>query len=335
MRMRVLLSFGHMPEELSQAEREKANRVATAIGQKFAKEDVTILITGSKDTPAIVAGRAFLEEVGEQIGKERLITYLPRESYEVRENDDPKYIILGQGFIMDKYAWQRRERLVDDCDVMLLMGGGGGTEHRAVLASRQRKPVVPIPQFGGAADREFVRITNELERSNDKETLRLLRAVGDYAMDAEETADAAIKAALWLRDHRGSNRTIFLAIPFEDYEYGPDVEDAIRDTAKSALDWEVVVLRDIEIGAGKPLTQMLPEQIRKSGIVIVDLNNSRPNVYYEAGLAHGFGRPTIFLAHEGTEVHFNVADQERIEWNSYRNLKERLHKWLIEAAGRG
>ena len=335
MSKRILISFGRFPRDRPAADLDRATEVARTIGQKLAKEDVVMIYPGNKYTTASIAAKTFLDEIPEQSRELRLITYLPRMSYEERDDRSLKYEGLGQALVLDDWVWQRRERMVRNCDAMLLMGGVGGCGHNVSLAHLYRKPIIAIPQFGGIAYLEFGRITNELERKNDKETLQMIRAVGNHALNSVEIAGAAVRAAIWISENRAFKRTVFIAMPFgEDYKDNHDVEDAIRETVKLALGWKTVVLRDIEIGSNKALTEILPEQIRNSSIVIIDLNNSRPNVYYEAGLAHGFARPTIFLAREGTEVHFDVASHERIAWKNFRELKSRLHDWLQQAADR-
>jgi hypothetical protein len=58
--------------------------------------------------------------------------------------------------------------------------------------------------------------------------------------------------------------------------------------------------------------------IRGARFVIADLTGHRGGVYYEAGLARGFGIPVIFMLREypPTEVHFDVRQQNFILWQA-------------------
>ena len=60
--------------------------------------------------------------------------------------------------------------------------------------------------------------------------------------------------------------------------------------------------------------------------MIVDLTKERPNVFFEAGYAHGIGKTPIYIAKEGTTVHFDVKDYPIITFKNMTKLKEELVK---------
>jgi len=47
--------------------------------------------------------------------------------------------------------------------------------------------------------------------------------------------------------------------------------------------------------------------IKKSDLVIADISDGNPNVIYELGLAHAWGKPTIILCHERTYIPFDLS----------------------------
>ena len=51
----------------------------------------------------------------------------------------------------------------------------------------------------------------------------------------------------------------------------------------------------------KPLMDKIREQILSADIIIAEITGSNPNVFYELGLAHAFGKPVIFLTREPPE----------------------------------
>ena len=60
-------------------------------------------------------------------------------------------------------------------------------------------------------------------------------------------------------------------------------------------------------------------QIRQSRFVVADFTHApeatvRGSVYYEAGFAHGLKIPVIFMAREGSDLHFDTAHYNHIMW---------------------
>ena len=47
--------------------------------------------------------------------------------------------------------------------------------------------------------------------------------------------------------------------------------------------------------------------IRSARFVVADYTGERGGVYYEAGFAHGLGLPVVFMAKEGTTIHFEIG----------------------------
>ena len=48
-------------------------------------------------------------------------------------------------------------------------------------------------------------------------------------------------------------------------------------------------------------------QIAESSIVIAEISEKNPNVYYEVGMAHAIDKPTVLLAQRGTSLPFDVG----------------------------
>jgi len=70
------------------------------------------------------------------------------------------------------------------------------------------------------------------------------------------------------------------------------------------------------------------ESIRKAEFVIVDLTEERPNVFFEAGYAHGIGKLPIYIARDGTDIHFDVKDYPVIMFRNMKELREGLVRRL-------
>jgi hypothetical protein len=67
--------------------------------------------------------------------------------------------------------------------------------------------------------------------------------------------------------------------------------------------------------------------IAESSIVIAEVSESNPNVYYEIGVAHALAKPTILLAQAGTKLPFDIGPHRCIFYNN--TIPGRAH--LVEA----
>ena len=69
-------------------------------------------------------------------------------------------------------------------------------------------------------------------------------------------------------------------------------------------------------------------KIRKARLVVADFSHGedgvRGSVYYEAGFARALGKPVIFTAKKGSQIHFNVDHFLRLEWGDAEDLRTRL-----------
>ena len=77
------------------------------------------------------------------------------------------------------------------------------------------------------------------------------------------------------------------------------------------------------------------QSIDRAEFVICDLTHDRPNVYFEAGYAHGRGKVPIYVARKGTRIHFDVKDYPVIFFGSLRELRDQLSERLKALATKG
>jgi hypothetical protein len=118
----------------------------------------------------------------------------------------------------------------------------------------------------------------------------------------------------------------FVAMPIDrdDHEL-VDVLEAIKDAAAKC---EVTAERIDEVESSDRITDRILESIIKAEFVIVDLTKERPNVFFEAGFAHGLGKLPIYVARYGTPIHFDLKDYPIIMFRNMRELKEGIAKRL-------
>jgi len=80
------------------------------------------------------------------------------------------------------------------------------------------------------------------------------------------------------------------------------------------------------------ITDRILESIMKAQYVIVDLTNERPNVFFEAGFAHGLDKTLIYVARHGTVIHFDIKDYPIIAFRNMKELKDGLIKRFTSLA---
>ncbi len=74
------------------------------------------------------------------------------------------------------------------------------------------------------------------------------------------------------------------------------------------------------------ITDKIIEMIHQARLIVADLTNERPNVYFELGYARGFGKTIITTAREGTKLHFDVKDWTCTFYTDSRILEKRLYE---------
>ena len=118
----------------------------------------------------------------------------------------------------------------------------------------------------------------------------------------------------------------FVAMPMdEDNHLLVDVLEAIKTAAS---DCGITAARIDDDQRSERITDRILESIRKAQFVIVDITHERPNVFWEAGYAHGIGKTPIYIARQGTGRQFDIQDYPIIYFRHMQELKEKLTQRL-------
>jgi hypothetical protein len=118
----------------------------------------------------------------------------------------------------------------------------------------------------------------------------------------------------------------FVAMPMDEDDHQlVDVLEAIKAASKEC---DITAERIDDEERSERITDRMLESIRKAEFVIVDLTNERPNVFYEAGYAHGLGKIPIYIARAETHLHFDIRDYPVIMFRNMKELRERIVKRL-------
>lgn len=80
----------------------------------------------------------------------------------------------------------------------------------------------------------------------------------------------------------------------------------------------------VERGDHRVLTKALMEKIREqivaADVIVAEISSANPNVFYEIGLAHAFGKPVIFLTQEPPEsAPVDIRQFEFVAYNLQRH----------------
>lgn len=116
----------------------------------------------------------------------------------------------------------------------------------------------------------------------------------------------------------------FVAMPMDPND--PELEDVLDAIKEAAQRCGVQAERIDEPETTDRITDRILESIQRAEYVIVDLTYSKPNVYYEAGYAHGIGKIPIYIAKEGTKLEFDLKDYPVIFFKNMKQLKDSLER---------
>jgi hypothetical protein len=116
----------------------------------------------------------------------------------------------------------------------------------------------------------------------------------------------------------------FVAMPMDKDNHAlVDVLEAIKAVARECG----IMAERIDDERSERITDRVLESIRKAEFVIVDLTNERPNVLLRPGMHMVLAIP-IYIASDGTKVHFDVKDYPVIMFRNMKELREGLVRRL-------
>lgn len=82
------------------------------------------------------------------------------------------------------------------------------------------------------------------------------------------------------------------------------------------------------------ILERIYNQISKADIIVADMSNRNPNVFYEVGYAHALGKTTILLTQNSEDIPFDLKHYPHIIYdNKILKLKDELStrvKWFVE-----
>jgi len=127
-----------------------------------------------------------------------------------------------------------------------------------------------------------------------------------------------------LEKKREKSPDIFVIMPFS-----PELDDVyhlgIRDVAES-LNCSCKRVDEMEF-TGDILDEIY-NSISNSKIIIAEVSNQNPNVYYELGFAHGLKKPVILITKDLSSTPFDLKMYNHIVYKNIVDLREKLKRRL-------
>ena len=128
------------------------------------------------------------------------------------------------------------------------------------------------------------------------------------------------------RDIPVDQQMVFVLTPF--HEESAETFELIKRTVED-LGFRCV-RGDEEFQSANILAHILQMMVR-SRLVIANISGRNPNVFYELGIAHAIGKPTLLLAQIGEPVPFDVSAIRVLLYRNHRQLAESLRTWFVQS----
>lgn len=207
---------------------------------------------------------------------------------------------------------------IQEADVVIIVSGKEGTKFAANWARIARKPILPLTLFGGAALEIFEEEISQFDQRNrtflERNEYELLNQFAlDVTQIAKDTIALAARAVL--------SNEVFIIMSFSDNATWDDVADTFHEACS---EMGFTAIRVDETQSVGRIVPAIIEGIKNSSFVIADVSEPKPNVYYELGLAQGFGKQIILTAQKGTALPFDINDMPATFWEGQKELKTKV-----------
>jgi hypothetical protein len=266
------------------------------------------------------AARAALEQA-DQPSKPRLITVLP-------ESDAPTFERFRFGTVLEirhSNPNSRRFSMALTSSAVVTIHGYKGTGEIIDLSYAAGKVLLPIPATGGRSHDRWVKYEEELVNR-----LRATAADIAHLKDANDPQEAIGTCVSLLR--RALRPQCFVAMAFANHPM-PLTYETIRSVLETKGYHPIRI--DQESFSGS-IVEAIWDAIRASDVAVVDLTNQKPNVYYELGICHALGKPTVLtvFAKDGEvpeDVPFDIKVQRILPYGTVGSLRVQLENVVPEA----
>jgi nucleoside 2-deoxyribosyltransferase len=303
------------------------------LGTELAQEENLIIMTGgfknikskdqipSADYSTILGVNKIITD--KNLLESRVETLIPDPKY---ENPEIERFYSGKKIVLENKSLQaRRFMLVNKADVLIAVEGAKGTREMIDLAFAIEKPCLPIPFTGGfARDKwfqnkqiicEWFDITPQ--QAEDLESIKLTNC------NENELRKEAQKIKYMILEKL--KRKCFIIMPFrKEYDnFFNHIKDILHKEGFEPIRTDKMAL----VGN---IVDMIRQGLYSSDCIIAEITERTPNVMYEIGLAHAFGKPVIMFIKGNiiTNLPFDIVNERVFLYNELEDIDTNLSDLL-------
>lgn len=116
---------------------------------------------------------------------------------------------------------------------------------------------------------------------------------------------------------------IYLATYAETYDF-------IQQAIESSEYVDLTVYRADYFNMNEPILSQIIEGIKKADIIIADISNENPNVFYEIGIAHSFNKPVVILSQSDNFNRYSLILNRFYKYDKSANGIKNLSFYLMQ-----
>ena len=110
-----------------------------------------------------------------------------------------------------------------------------------------------------------------------------------------------------------NKKSVFVLMPFDE-----DFDSVYEHFLKPVLeDAGLNVLRADDIQSQQSILKDIIKNINESDLILADLTDANPNVFYELGIAHAFGKPVVLVTQSIEDVPFDLKPYRLVEYSTH------------------
>jgi hypothetical protein len=311
-----------------------------ALGKEIVIDNNVIIMTGGfdyyKETPEIPsADRSYIIGVLSATidYNNRIETFLPE-----MDSSTVERFAVGRTTVLSNHNLQaRRFVMVRHSDVIVTVQGADATGEIIDLALALNKPILPLPFTGQISmDKWFKNKQSIINYFNiDKETIQYFESVdlSSFKNDLEFT-NIARKVKKVITNIL--KKKCFVIMPFSGTktcteEQWTDIFDNIIKPSIELSPYKYECVR-----ANLPVGNIIKDiliNLNSADIVIADVTDRNPNVFYELGVRHALKDNTIMITQSLNDVPFDLKHYAIIEYNyttkkGREDFRSKIHKAL-------
>lgn len=132
---------------------------------------------------------------------------------------------------------------------------------------------------------------------------------------------AIINSSINIKSEAQTNYVFIVMAMSEDH---PELIDVLNTIKRSCKSLNKIAERIDDYVHKNEITEKMLGCIKTAEYIVADLTYSRPNVYYELGYAHAYGKDVIITAKTGTTLHFDIRNYQVLFYNTLAELEDKL-----------